>query len=746
MFDRSNKNLYIHIGMNKTGSSSIQETLFRNLKDDDFKYVNFGSPNHGGAMNVLFKKDFSSDKTINRFMLSENEIKNRRENLLAKTSNELISSDVKNFIISGEVILNLTMDELMNVKKHFQQFVENIFIVAYIRAPKSFNESLFQQHLKIGHAVSPLKGYQGYQKKFEKFDEVFGKENVHLWKFNPKGFPEGDVVLDFCKRLGVKMQKEQTIRVNESLSKEAIALLYVYRKFFSNVEKGKQNIKENNMLINHMRNIGRTKYQSTSEFMQPVLDAHKEDIEWMQKRLGESLQEPINDDENAIKSENDLEQIAIDSVEELLKTIDKKSLPQDIDTKTAEGVATVVHALRLEMKEKNNSSYIEDKKSDHSSTDMLLKLKTFFYRTLLKLKQYTINRSMIKSDKMLVLHIGMNKTGSSSIQETLHTQLNDNMWEYVNIGRTNHGGSMLMMFKEDFVSSWQNRANKTKEEIEEQKSKIKNKLIKKIKKSNKPNFILSGETILLLSKEELLNMKIFLQEYFKKITVVSYARGPKSFNESAFQQRLKSSHLGTDPQKTYPNYRKKFEKFDEVFGKENVKIWKFNPKGFPEGDVVLDFCKRLGVEMQKEQTIRVNESLPKEAIALLYVYRKFFLNVERGKQDIKENRMLIGHLRNIGKSKYKVSTEFIQPVLVTHKEDIEWMEKRLGESLKESVNDDKDAIKSIQDLEQTAIDSVEELLEIIDIESLPQDIDTKTAEGVARIVHALRLEIKEKQL
>jgi hypothetical protein len=69
---------------------------------------------------------------------------------------------------------------------------------------------------------------------FEKFDDVLGRENVRLWKFDPPSFPNGCVVQDFCTRLGIALPRERVIRVNASISREAVQLLYTYRKLGRN--------------------------------------------------------------------------------------------------------------------------------------------------------------------------------------------------------------------------------------------------------------------------------------------------------------------------------------------------------------------------------------------------------------------------------------------------------------------------------------------------------------------------------
>ena len=118
------------------------------------------------------------------------------------------------------------------------------------------------------------------------FDDVFGRANVHLWKFDPKSFVGKCVVQDFCSRLGIAFPKDRIVRVNESLSREAVALLFAYRKYGRALGSTAMNGPENQRLVAQLRKIGGSKFRLSAEAVRPILDRNREDIEWMEKRLG----------------------------------------------------------------------------------------------------------------------------------------------------------------------------------------------------------------------------------------------------------------------------------------------------------------------------------------------------------------------------------------------------------------------------------------------------------------------------
>ncbi len=224
--------------------------------------------------------------------------------------------------------------------------------------------------------------------------------------------------------------------------------------------------------------------------------------------------------------------------------------------------------------------------------------------------------------KECIVHIGMAKTGSSSIQESLHKHLESETHHYFDLGAPNHSIRMYSLFSKKKRSHVHMKKGFNEKHIDNINMRTKELLSKNINANSKPIMIISAEGISILLKSDLEDLRDYLYQYFEKVTIIGYVRTMQSFIHSHYQQRVKGGNYNFELSSQYPNYRKKFEKFDLVFGRENVKLWKFDPKSFPEGNVVLDFCNRLGIMINPEQTLRVNETLSREALSLLYIYRK----------------------------------------------------------------------------------------------------------------------------
>jgi hypothetical protein len=278
-----------------------------------------------------------------------------------------------------------------------------------------------------------------------------------------------------------------------------------------------------------------------------------------------------------------------------------------------------------------------------------------------------------------ILHIGMHKTGSSSIQATLYENFIHNEYEYLRL-RKDYSVFMYTIFQKDVIHPYLIKKG-IGETVDRLRIKYRKELEQKILGSDKSRIIISGEGIVSIDQHYLIYLRNFLSKYFKKTTVIAYVRPPVSYIQSHFQQKIKNGFDSFNLSLSYPNYRDKFGKFDKLFGKENVLLFKFDPNSLKDGDVVHDFLSRLDVDISSEKIIRVNDSLSLEAIALIYIYRKFGPNYGAGVEALRKNKYLISILREIGNTKFKLSQEVIKPILDANRKDIVWMQKRLGEDL-----------------------------------------------------------------
>lgn len=353
---------------------------------------------------------------------------------------------------------------------------------------------------------------------------------------------------------------------------------------------------------------------------------------------------------------------------------------------------------------------------------------------------------MVESQKkeLCIIHIGMPKTGSSTLQEAFFKGLSDTRVSYGNLPNPNQSGWTYGLFVKDssnyhFFKEW---GIDTQHKIDIFREESKKLLVEGFKSHKTSIEILSGEDLFHLHEEGVRELKSFLTPYFKRVIVVAYVRPVKSFLESAFQQRVKHLPLNSlDIKSIYHRY-KNLESYDKVFGLENVKLFKFDPSTFPEGDIVLDFCQKLNLKSSKSEIKVVNESISKESVSILFTYH-FHANVKTdfgAKVHIVQNR-LVELLRGIGTNKFRFSNQYMANVLETFKDDYAWIQNRIKDSLEEALDaNDTSGISNEHQLMEYSTNYIDDLVKLLDTTPIPFEL-LKHPQTVAKLVDLLMRKI-----
>jgi tetratricopeptide (TPR) repeat protein len=336
--------LVIHIGMPKTDSSSIQETLFAKGRHGQFAYADLGVPNQGGMLRSFFSADpyiWGGHRAACR---SHPEVIAFNQNV--DKSLQMVKARGGQQVISGEDIYHLDEAALQRLRIFFSDAFQTINVIAYVCPAASFMASAFIQLVK-NHGQSRLdlnELWPRYRAKLEKFDRVFSEEHVTLRIFQPESLVDGDVVQDFCQYLGVSIDPKEIRRVNESLSREATAALFAYRRNGPRYRSYKGKAEDNNRLVALLADYGEEKLRFADSLVSPMMENNRDDLGWVEARLGEPLRDSCTAAEGAITSEQDLIDIAEDSVEALAAFVERQQAKAEL---TPQKIANWVEKLRV---------------------------------------------------------------------------------------------------------------------------------------------------------------------------------------------------------------------------------------------------------------------------------------------------------------------------------------------------------------------------------------------------------------
>ncbi|MFL4472311.1 hypothetical protein ACERZ8_21395 [Tateyamaria armeniaca] len=186
----------------------------------------------------------------------------------------------------------------------------------------------------------------------------------------------------------------------------------------------------------------------------------------------------------------------------------------------------------------------------------------------------------------LIIHIGSQKTGSTSIQ-TFLTQQSDKMAEaglsYIKAGRGPAAHNKLA-FKRDT----------------EQFPKIMNRVVAEVENNPDKTHVISAE--MLFTTRMARSLAEYLPDDLRAETqIIAYIRRQDKFLEAMYKQVVKTGRFkGTAQQYAQKReaalmYSKILGTYAEGFGTENVKVLPYERSQFLEGDVILDMCAHLGM-------------------------------------------------------------------------------------------------------------------------------------------------------
>ncbi len=304
--------------MHKTGTTSVQANLVKTAAPDNWRILTVGGrPNMGMALFAMFATDPHQFHLFAKKGLTAEFVARRGETLRRRLKRAVAKATEETLVISGEAACLMDPAGIARMRDFLVPLCDEVRVIGYVRPPAGFKTSIFQQHLKYGPCQLDFSRIRvSYRRKFEKFDEAFGRENVILRKFDPVTFPDGCMVADFCQTIGIRPPPPASIfRVNEGMTREACGILYAYRQLGPGVPRGKDFIRENNRLVAPLLALSGTKFRVSPE----LLEAGSPDsLRWIERRLGTRLDEKPGSGP-AVRDEADLLAIGRDACLEYLR-------------------------------------------------------------------------------------------------------------------------------------------------------------------------------------------------------------------------------------------------------------------------------------------------------------------------------------------------------------------------------------------------------------------------------------------
>lgn len=252
------KKLYLHIGMEKTGSTSIQESLYINrdyLLDQGVATLECGGLKNNRKFSLYaLEKGAYDDYFIENNILTEEQRDNFDKSIETDFDLEmsLLPQNVETVIISSEHLhsrLRKT-SEIARLHTLLSKYFDEIEIICYVREQSLVAASWYSTIVKSGNIryknripkfsdylkiwCKSENHYFNYYNILAKWSGVFGKDNINVRLFDRESFTNSSLIDDFYFSAGGLPAEglEAISPKNESLSNLGLLLGRVLNDIF----------------------------------------------------------------------------------------------------------------------------------------------------------------------------------------------------------------------------------------------------------------------------------------------------------------------------------------------------------------------------------------------------------------------------------------------------------------------------------------------------------------------------------
>jgi hypothetical protein len=226
---------WLHIGVEKTGTTSIQSFLATNrtaLRAEGRLYPATPGPvSHLDLVAFALDDDRIDGTRKAHGLTTPSRIAAFRDDFVRALVTEIASGGVSEIILSSELLSSRirSPSELARIKILCAGIARNTKIVVYLRNQVDFLVSRYTTVIQAGSSeefrarAAPLADYAVL---LDRWGAAFGRENLVIRRFEPADFVDGDLLADFAATIGLESTKLVSVpHFNESLDAESLAFL-----------------------------------------------------------------------------------------------------------------------------------------------------------------------------------------------------------------------------------------------------------------------------------------------------------------------------------------------------------------------------------------------------------------------------------------------------------------------------------------------------------------------------------------
>ena len=298
---------YLHIGTEKTGSTSIQKFFAKNrdnlLKQGIIYPKSLGKINHinipAYALPDIEINDSIRCQAFDRE--NEHDLEKFRDKITKNFHKEVKNSNIKKLIISNEHCHSrlTNTDSLIKLKSLINIITDDIEIIVYIRRQDRLSVSSYSTALRAGYigdkpnlpSINKKGNYQSsfydYKSMIERFQNVFGLNSINIRIFESDKLHDNDVVKDISSLIGID-QLPTFIKVNkenEALSYKAQRFLLFFNQYSINWKNIRKRDIIRTRLVDYLCELNGYKFELiTKEEAISFVKQYEKSNEWIREQ------------------------------------------------------------------------------------------------------------------------------------------------------------------------------------------------------------------------------------------------------------------------------------------------------------------------------------------------------------------------------------------------------------------------------------------------------------------------------
>jgi hypothetical protein len=279
----------------------------------------------------------------------------------------------------------------------------------------------------------------------------------------------------------------------------------------------------------------------------------------------------------------------------------------------------------------------------------------------------------------LILHAGMHKTGSTSIQAAL-AAAGRRDFVYLDWQAANHSTLFTLLFEERPESYFAfRRRGLDREALAALRQRWLARTERQVARAGSRPVVLSAERIATAPPDAIERLRDWFAPRCDGIDVFAYVRPAVPWVRSMFEQAVRTR--ATEFALRWPHYRRSLAPLDRVFGRDRVHLRAFRKAALSGGDAVQDFAAWAGLAGVPQDGAARNTGAAAEAVALCLYYWRHVAGADETPDAFRASQRIVRRLRGLGDTPFHIAPALMAALAETHRADLDWIAARLGEPL-----------------------------------------------------------------